>query len=212
MFYGSPIERRRAYYPTVTVAPVDTIQLINSGVIKYDNVKPSAVEISDNKTLQINQDSKAYDVINLEDISVLAYLQENSNNIALYFNNAFYITDKERLKKLCNDDSFVKYSCNQVYDRIMVTPEMYDNQTPYLVGKSFGCPCGLIELSKIKTIIENNYQCIEIVAYDPPKIAPSTVSLQMLSSTLDAVGASHCQEGQGETIDDVRRVMYSTSA
>jgi hypothetical protein len=96
----------------------------------------------------------------------------------------------------------------------MVTPEMYDVNTPYLIGKSFGCPCGLIEISKLKTIIETNgrdYQCMEIVDFNPIKTAPSTVSLQMVGSDPDAVGASHCQEGQSEIINDIRRVIINNS-
>ena len=216
MFYNTPIDGKRAFYPKVTIAPrpipqpIDVIQPINKGVVSYNNVTPSHVEMTTNTILKIDENSKAYDVINLEDISVLTYLQENTNNIAFCFNNGFYITNRDRLKILCNDDSFVKYSCNQVYERLMVTPEMYDNQTPYLVGKAFACPCGLIELSKLKTIVENNskeYQCFEIIDFNPPKIALSTVSLQMLTIDVDAVGASHCQEGQNETINDIRRVI-----
>ena len=211
MFYGSPVERKRSFYPTITRPPVSINPHVNSIPITYNNVVASSIPITENAEMKVDSNAKAHDLINLEDVSVITYLQEDNNNIAFTFNNTFYITDKDRLKQLCNDDSFVKYSCNQVYDRLMVTPDMYDFKIPYLLGNSFGCPCGLIELSKLKTIIENNgneYQCIEIVPFNPPKSAPSTVSLQMLGPTPNAVGASHCQDGQGETINEVRRIIF----
>jgi hypothetical protein len=75
--------------------------------------------------------------------------------------------------------------------------------------KSFGCPCGLVELSKIKTIIlnkTNEYQFIEICPFSPPQKELSTVSLQMLGEYGNGLNASHCQEGQDETINDIKRI------
>ena len=145
--------------------------------------------------------------IALNDIIVLFLSQISQVNLVYQIHKHVFFPRE----LLCNDDSFVKYSCNQVYDRLMVTTDMYDFKIPYLLGNSFGCPCGLIELSKLKTIIEDNdneYKCIEIVPFNPQKTAPSTVSLQMLGSDPNAVGASHCQDGQGEKINDLRRVIF----
>ena len=88
-----------------------------------------------------------------------------------------------------------------------VTPDMFDIESPYLIGNAFGCPCGLLEISKLKTIIESNDQIFEILPFNPPKTALSTVSLQMLLPEANAVSASHCQEGQGESINDIKRLV-----
>jgi len=158
-------------------------------------------------SIEINNNSTAYDLINLEDINVFDYLKENSNNIVFLFNNNFYICDKDTLKNLCNNENSVKYNCNQVYRVLYVSPDMFDTKTPYLLGNAFGCPCGLLEISKLKTIIESEDQMFVISVFNPSKVAASTVSLQMLLPNPNAVSASHCQEGQGETINNILKII-----
>ena len=47
------------------------------------------------------------------------------------------------------------------------------------------------------------HQIFEILPFNPLKSALSTVSLQMLLPGSNAVSASHCQEGQRETINNI---------
>jgi surface protein len=180
--------------------------------IEYATAEFAKLDRYDTKSLIVSPESKAYDVIEMDDVSVLDHLKASMNNVAFYFNKTFYITDKARLKILCHDVNFVKYRCHDVYNILQVTPDKYDGKTPYLLGNSFGCPCGLLEISKLKTIIETNsieFQCFVILPFEPAMNAPSTVSLQMLGPNPNASGASHCQEGQGETICNIQRTSYT---
>ena len=189
--------------------------------IKYDTVTPknidkapasSSVQIADisdeeldainnNTTADISNLPIAYDVIELAYISVYKYLRDDSGNVVFHFHNKFYTTTKDRLKSLSKDGTAVKYVCPNPGSMRVI-----EKSTPYLAGSSFGCPCGLLEMSKIKSIIETpTIQVLEIVPFEPEKTAPSTASLSVLEGGT-YVSSSHCQEGQGEVIHNLREL------
>ena len=142
-----------------------------------------------------------YNSIELENINVVKYLKENATNLVFYYNNAFYPINKTNLFAFTADGNKVKFKCNQVYSILYITPDKYDIANPYLMGSSFSCPCGLLLLSQIKTILNSPDQLFEIIPAGTT--APSTVSYQMTTPQANAVGASHCQEGQGANINNI---------
>jgi len=130
---------------------------------------------------------------------------DKEDPLAFIFNGSIYVTSKEDLETICLDKSFVKYICKRVSTGIAVTKQMIEPE-PYITGRSFGCLCGLIPMSNMKQIIENDENDDEKVFVIHPsktKRAPSTASLQMLLPNPNAVGASHCQAGQEEQVNDV---------
>ena len=176
-------------------------------LIRYDNVNSEDIKTTDT-ILPVG--ITALDVIAYEDINVLDHLNgdKNKNNLVFYYNNACYITDRDILKKLCNDIHTVFYKCHKVEDVFFVSPNMYDYATPYLNGRALGIPCGLIKISQLKTIINNvseEYQCFEIVQ---DGIAPSTVALHILLPDYDVTSASHCQAGQDANINNIFRMNW----
>lgn len=177
--------------------------------VEYSTVKPKRV-FKNFSPIIIDDTTMAFDFIEYQDVSVIGYLQENSKNMAFHFNGQFYLTNKDRLLQLCNDGNSVKYKCKKIYEVLFVSSEMYDLTIPYLLGNSFGCPCGLIELSKLKTVINTpHYRIIKIVDYVPPKTGITTVSLQMFGEDANASSASHCQAGQGESIRNLEFIQYT---
>jgi hypothetical protein len=181
------------------------------------NIEPAPLLVS-NESVQIDNTSNGFDPVGYEHVNVYDYLREDINHVVFVFERKFYPISKEDLQRLCDDCSFIKYECLNGMQTI--------NTTPYLLGKSFNVPCGLIELSKIKTIIETpEIRLVHIVDFDPPQDVDTTASLLAILSILrfnevnfprlspyeqdiiqdfNFVGASHCQAGQDERVRDTK--------
>ena len=159
-------------------------------LFQYASVEPE--QIDKKNTIDITGKT-VFDFIMYEDVPITEYLQENSDAIVFYYLGKFYAVKKGELEKAVIDKSFVKYVCP-------VTGSMRDivKTVPYLYGRALGIECGLIKLSQIKQLIESNIKYVEIVKTD--EYAKSTASLSMLLPGANAVGASHCQEGQDAPI------------
>ena len=166
-----------------------------------DKVTATPIVLSNSPIATLTPQTTMYNSIELENINVVKYLKENANNLVFYYNNAFYPINKTNLFSFTADGNKVKFKCNQVYSILYITPDKYDIANPYLMGSSFSCPCGLLLLSQIKTILNSPDQLFEIISAGTT--APSTVSYQMTTPQANAVGASHCQEGQGANINTI---------
>jgi hypothetical protein len=165
--------------------------------VPFDLLQPSSVTAS--TTPLSLQSNTMFDSISGENIVIPTYLSSSPDNLIFHYNNVCYPINKENLNKLVRDKNFVKFKCHSVSHALYVTENMYDNSNPYLLGTSFGCPCGLIPLSQLKTVLSETGQLFGIVPSGTS--APSTVSYQMTTPRANAVGASHCQEGQGADIN-----------
>ena len=209
--------------PSVSaIAPATTINgwFNSQGILTYQSVQSvPLVDSTDANVPTIDATTTIYDEIKMEDENIYEYLQEDKDNIVVVFLNKFHLISKTRLKDLCSDYSYVKYECPTI-DSI----RDYNKTIPYLAGKSFGV-YGLIEISKVKKIIESpDIRVVQIVDFIPQKIAPSTISqtsllvyikpvvLQLpreegiLVNESDWSSGSHCQEGQGEIIRDIQKL------
>ena len=76
-----------------------------------------------------------------------------------------------------------------------------------MAGKSFGF-YGLIPIAQLKTIIESEHSEYQFIIVEDSGKAPSVVSLHMLQPGANAVSASHCQEGHGDTIYELSRIDW----
>ena len=166
-----------------------------------NKVTATPIVLSNDPIASLTSQTTMYNSIELENINVVKYLKENANNLVFYYNNAFYPINKTNLFAFTSDGNKVKFKCNQVYTIINITPDKYDAVNPYLLGSSFSCHCGLLLLSQIKTILNSPDQLFEIIPTGTS--APSTVSYQMTTPRANAIGASHCQEGQGANINNI---------
>ena len=185
--------------------------------IMYEAVVPTVINIcdTDNIPTTIREDT-TYDLIEGVDINVLTFLNEDNNNIIFYFLAKAYSLTKDRLLQLCMDSVNLRYSCNNVMPHLLfMTPDLYNREVPYLSGRTFGCPCGLLEVSKLKTIITGPVedQIFVIKDFDPIQNAVSTVSIGMIYNLPNAaVSGSHCQEGQESKIHDICKLVMSDLA
>jgi hypothetical protein len=179
---------------------------------EYNNVTKLDIEPSTNNydlTIAKLKEQKGFDVISLETIKVHQHLTESPENIVFYYPTTenVYITKKKILRRFCRDVNFVKYACKEVYDILYVTPDKYDGDVPYLMGKSFGF-WGILSIAQVKTIVESE-EGHQFIVLEESGTVPSTVSLQMLGPNANAVGASHCQEGQQEKIYSMSSIDWT---
>ena len=163
----------------------------------------------------------------MDDVNVYDYLKESPDNIVVIYLRKIYFVSKSRLNELCSDTASVKYKCNAITSN----NSNYVKTIPYLTGRSFGCLCGLIEMSKIKTIIEHpEIRVVQISDFIPEQNAVSTISLGVIlaylghSQAIDRltaaertivlaqsfVSASHCQADQNEKIQDIQILATPT--
>jgi len=162
-----------------------------------DNKSP--LEIS---TIQITPSSQiGSDLINMErDINVLNFMNEDTKNIAFYFNNQIYLTNKDSLqysiKDPQNKGKNIKYECLTT-GSMNPTNIVFDK--PYFSMRSIGS-YGLVSLGQINEIIQNETIRYVEMTTEPIKQLVSTASLQATGPNPNYVSASHCQEGQGENV------------
>jgi len=176
------------YYNTNPIAPTD---LPDNLLDEHQIQHIIKAEIRDSITMDEYKNLKDY-----------FETTDTENPLAFIFNGTIYVTSKEDLANICQDKSFVKYICKRVSTGIAVTQQMIEPE-PYITGRSFGCLCGLIPMSHVKYMIENGDERVFYIQKSKTKTAPSTASLQMLLPNPNAVGASHCQAGQDEQVNDV---------
>jgi surface protein len=155
-----------------------------------------------NSTTQINPSTEiGSDLINMErDINVLNFMNEDPKNIAFYFNNQIYLTNKDSLQYSITDPQNkgknIKYECLTV-NSMSQSNIVFD--APYYSMRAIGS-YGLVSLKQINEIIQNESIRYVEMTTEPIKQLVSTASLQATGPNPSYVGASHCQEGQGENV------------
>jgi len=176
----------------------------NTELKMYNDIVPEPLNQS---SVILTMDDKAMDIIMGTEEVVLDYLQQDTNNFAVVFNNKgnkiISIIDKNTIMDIINDHSNVKYECTELIVPPPYVPslDIIVKDVPYLALRSIGVmQGGLVRLSQIKYILTNNIQAVEIVK--DRKII-SNASLQMFGNHPDATSASHCQEGQDEFIHNM---------
>jgi len=156
----------------------------------------------ENSSVQINPSSQiGSDLINMEqDINVLNFINKDPKNIAFYFNNQIYLTSKDSLHYSITDPENqgknIKYECLTTGS---MNPSNIVFTNPYFSMRSIGS-YGLVSLGQINEIIQNESIKYVEMTTEPIKQLVSTASLQVTGPNPNYVGASHCQEGQGENV------------
>jgi surface protein len=167
----------------------------------------------ENSSLQINPSSQiGSDLINMErDINVLNFMNEDPKNIAFYFHNQIYLTNKDSLHYSITDPENkgknIKYECLRTGS---MNPNNIVYNNPYFSMRTVGS-YGLVSLSQINEIIQNESIRYVEMTKDPIKQLISTASLQATGPNPNYVSASHCQEGQGENVYNLLNIVNVTN-
>lgn len=146
------------------------------------------------------------DLISGEETTVNAYLREDPGNVVFYFNQrVVLLSHKDQLEEFYMNPSYignsVKFACKAVETSIIPRRDNIEPRPAYISLRSLGCMVdGLVTVEEMVSVVETQEtRCVNISS-TPSREVPSTASYQMLGPTPNAVGASHCQEGQGAKV------------
>jgi hypothetical protein len=162
------------------------------------------IDLNDSRR-KVDLSDTHYDVINMEDTRIGDFLSADVNNVVIYHMNDVNFINKNDIKSLVMDGSSIKYGCRSLGSSIIPKREnLFED--PCFNMNSIGVISGLVYLKQIKTVLENSSIRILELSTEPVMQYPSTASLQILSDSPDAVGASHCQEGQEANVYDILKI------
>ena len=167
-------------------------------VKQYDDIENEPLI---NKELTIDVTTEVRDLMTLDDVKIGDYLSSDKDNLCFVSTNAdkqtYYLSNRNNISPLIRDGNIIKYSCNKIGTSIVPRIENIITDTPLFSLSSIGITIGgYVKLAQIKEIITNEtIQIINITDSGIPEY-PSVASLQMFGPNPDAVGATHCQEGQ----------------
>jgi surface protein len=234
MFLNSPLQERPDLWPTVVSddededededdIDIDFVEDHNDIDIEIDEaanetfVRDHIDDVYNNlqtvplkkSKISVESNDEGYDLIMLEDVKVTDYLSQDPANIVFYFGkNVALLSNKTILRNFLNGHT-VKYACINTgsmaeHNIIKDTPYLHLNGVGFVTG-------GLVPLSKIKALLTNN----SVRAVQIPSVstgyATTTVSVAMLGPHANAVGASHCQEGQGDHIYSLKKMKVPSA-
>ena len=156
----------------------------------------------------INKTATVYDLIELDDINIIDYLKSDEDNIIFKLNNSYFPLNKNNLRGIIRNASNIKFECLVVGT---LRRENINTRVPYLNMNSLGISSGLCLFDQIKYILGSNLKVIEMQLQTPAKTLASTVSLSVLNGG-STVNASHCQEGQGGNVYDLKYIDLDLTA
>ena len=174
-----------------------------------ENAEPNVIiKINDvnltnsGKEININSDATYEDPLEGE-VNIQSYLNEDkSNNIVFCINNFFFTSTKDILKRsidLSDKGNAIVFICDKVYERSFnITKDLLRDETPYFRLRAIGPFGGIVPAEQIKSIVNSNEQYFLIT--DTGDKAPSVASYSVYAAGGELASASHCQEGQNETI------------
>ena len=170
-------------------------------------INPSVDELSHSfKKIPVKQ--IASDIID-GDVVMTDFLTENLNSVAFFFQNYYYLIDKNELSKTISTGDEIKDMNNSIvfecYRANTMRPENIVSEKPLMKLGSIGLPVNYsyIPTGYIEDVVKNTSKKVNDRIYEIVKTTDtvkSVVSYQVLKGLTSAVSASHCQEGQGGSL------------
>jgi surface protein len=195
MFISGPMSREEYFTPQYFYDSVSA----NKCITCSDKIKP---------------EDEGLDPIEGIDVKIDTYLdgdEENTENIVFRYRNIYSLSSKEQITLAISDDRNIIFGCNRVDAGIGSSNVLFNE--PYLKLRSIGVSTGgVVSLSYIKSILEKNIRCIEIVPLledgltKKQKQLPSIVSLRLFTDGATSISASHCQAGQEENVFKFQKI------
>jgi hypothetical protein len=152
------------------------------------------------------------DYISGEEMTAQNYVNGDSNNVVFYFNGQIlcFSNRKDIRDHILTNTSNIKFGCHEIQRYFVPQRSNVILDIPYVAMRSLGCMVGLVPLAQINELVTNeNIHYVEIVSTNTHLV--TTASLQMLEDNPDAVGASHCQEGQEELVYQLKTIQETTT-
>ena len=147
----------------------------------------------------------AEDFINMEDVKIDDFLEEDPKHKIIKVHNSFYAINgndiTEHFLKQNKKNDYIYYPCKQTWpNRLFISKDdVYIDKPIFSASYLSGVLSDFVLLSEVKAMIKSENQYFEIIPSEFEDI-PATASAQMLTAHANAVGANHCQEGKSSKI------------
>ena len=149
--------------------------------------------------------SATYDAINMNDVKIKTYILSDINNIAVFVNNNWFLSNKNVIKNLIETHDNVVFKCNSASG--VLPPENVDLSKEYFRLKSIGIFLDYVPMTYIYSLLKSQHQYYML---EPTyEILPSVVSYNIYKNGGMWVNGSHCQEGQGGKVYIMRHVIIN---
>ena len=166
---------------------------------RYDGTINLNLEMTDLFDLTLDEQNNPIPNMNKPDV----FLQSNPSNIIFILGNHMFFTNRDYISRALNDDNMIKFGCNDDSGRL--NPQNIVRNIPYISYKFVGLYSGLVTVLQNLSVIKQGKRIFYVTPTNQK--LPSTVSLSVLYGG-NRVGASHCQEGQGDTVYTLSYVDY----
>lgn len=166
------------------------------------SLQNTPIPVSTSHTFSPN--ATAFDVIEGVERPVREYLDEDPNNMAFVLGNKYYFADKATIRHLMRDGSVFKFPCKSIAETFGVSPSNLELKRPLFTLRNLGLYEGYVLYSQINELLSNPE--IRVVALQEKERLLTVASLQMLSNSPNAVSASHCQDGQGGMLYEMKQI------
>ena len=155
------------------------------------------VPLKKGKPIILQPTTQINDFINGE----INYSMVPKENIILFQNQNNVTIERSLLNS--TESSSIVYECKQIYSFYNFTENELKDKTPYFRLRKLGL-FGVVPLDQIVSIIEGNNIIYHII--ETPKKLVTVISHNVLYERGELVSASHCQDGQGETVYSIETV------
>ena len=156
----------------------------------------------DTVTVNRNQiPQEANDFVNMEDVNIQQFLQEDPQNKVIKVGENFYATNGNDIQtnylKQSQKNNYIYYPCKKVLPGALAIykENVYMDKPIFSASYIVGVLSDFVLLKEVKAMIKSEHQYFEIIPSEVEHI-PANASAQMLTVNRDAVGANHCQEGK----------------
>ena len=158
--------------------------------------------------------SMAYDVIGLEDVKIKTYLLSDVDNIVIWANNRWFLSNKYAIVNLIETKKdgvvfkdAVVFKCNSASGYL--SSENVDDTKEYFRLKSIGILLDFVPMTYIHALLQSDHQYYKL---EPTaETLPSVVSYNIYYNHGSWVSGSHCQNGQGGKVYIMRRVKIHSA-
>jgi hypothetical protein len=166
-------------------------------IYDYTTIPPIPIE-KYNETIEIKNNTSAFDPINYEERLISQLLNEEPNVKIIFFNNYYYAVYQITLNNefILSNTVFECFRANS-----SLSVENLNLKDGYFKAKSIGIQSGVIPNGKMKSFINSEDRFFIIKETD--KNLASTVSFDVYFVVDDLTSGSHCQKGQDAKVYDI---------
>lgn len=194
---------------------VDVFNMFTDSAIAEHN-KPTIINFTDADTLEeivmhVDLNARSMDIISGEEITVQNWIGSSPDNLVFYVGTQLCFIDRHQINTILSDRArTIKFACRSVNHHLVIDYANIDLIHGALVStRAFGCLAGLVRLRELNATLGQRTSQLFLIG-PPTHDIVTTSSLAMLRPGANASSASHCQEGQGDTVYTIKRIIVAS--